>query len=285
MRKELLNELMQKGLILQHYYIDQKGLPGGDWFVYETSPMPPSKEITMVIADIENSNNVYVKYNGPLEHLVDCKAPNHNIEKSLDNVISSIKNQKFRVAVWENTDGILNGQPVVIPLEPEINYKIYPDHPHINACLSVESKHYYLPESICYTNDPQALGDNPCDRIVQAIMQTNVWLFRHQVWLATRNKGKGIWLKPDVKADENLQIFALRNPHGKCRCGSNKEYYQCHLNQDFSNLPELVSNINKFKNNFRDEYGNVNVVKYTEWWFLNVKNPNDSMVKLKKIFH
>lgn len=282
MRKELINELMHKGPILQHYYIEERGLPGGDWFVYETSPMPSSEELKMVIADIENGNDVYVKYNGPLKHLADCRESKHEIEKSLGTALSGIKNEKFRVAIWENTDGVLHGQPIIIPLNPEINYNIYPDHPHINT--GIKALNYYLPESICYTNNPQTLGDNSCERIFNAILQTDIWLFRHEVWLATRNNRKGIWLKPDVKSDENLQFFFHRNPHGKCRCGSNKEYSQCHLNQDFKSVPELIPNMYLLKNNFRDEYGNINLKKYDTWWLLNVGTwQANSMAKLKKI--
>lgn len=287
MDNRLINELKANVPGIQHYNINENGLPRGDWFVFETSPVPspiPSfKQLKMIIADIDRNSIISLLNNGTLEHSANCKEQDHKINIRLKTAAKTIINQKFRVAVWENTDGVLGGQPVVIPLDPEINYNIYPDHPHLNAGGKVGN--YYLPESICYTDDPPALGNDPYTRTEESIEQTYMWLFKHQVWLATRNTGKkGEWIGPQVERVEKEQFIFYRNPYGKCWCGSNKEYYQCHLNQDFKYMCEsMPSVLNKHSIEFMDEYGNLNLEQYNILWEHKVKMPqNIAMARLKR---
>lgn len=285
MRKDVINELLNKVPGLQYYTISEEGLPNGNWFVFETSPLPPFDQIEKVIADINNDNEIYLQDNGTLKHLENCLAKEHNVNSKLKAAVKNISNQRFKIAVRESFDGIQNNQPVVISLEPEINLYMHPDHLHINAGDPCDN--YYLPQSLCYTNNPAALGNDAYSRTLEAIQQTSIWLFRHQVWLATRNSGKGIWIGLEVKTEEKYQFEFLRDPYRKCRCGNNKNYHQCHLNEDFRKACELESpllNKESSFNKFKDESGNVNLKEYTQWWIQNVKNPQyNIMARLKRL--
>lgn len=271
---------------LRYYRIDEDGMPSGVWFVFETSPLPPTSQIEMVIADLVRDGSVYLHDNGVVEHSRECKSQDHNIEdKRLKAAVSSITAQSFKIAVWENTNNILGGQPVILPLEPEITYSMFPDHPHINA--GGPGFGYYMPESICYTDNPKGLGNNPYDRVLEAIEQCYIWLFKHQVWLATRNTGKGIWIGSDVAAKEKEQFFYRRDPHGKCWCGSNKEYCHCHLEQDFryacESEPTVITEGYSLIS-FRNGSDKLNLELYNQWWANNVKTPQSRILaQLKRI--
>lgn len=288
MDKVLIEKLVQKvpGMI-QHYYLDEKGLPKGDWFVFQTSPipspLPPLKQLEMLTADVDKDRNFYLYDDGTLEHSDKCEEKNHSISKDLKTALKNISSQKFQMAVWENTEGVARNQPIVIALEPEINLGVYPDHPHINAG-GVLSKSY-LPESICYTDNPDLLGADTYTRVWEAIQQSSIWLFKQQLWIETRAKGKGKWIGLSVPTEEEVQFTFLRNPYGECWCGSNKIYHKCHLNQDFTYWVKTIPPfINKSKYSFIMENGNINPMKYFDWWVQNRKNPQTIvMSRLKEI--
>ena len=200
-----------------------------------------------------------------MEHLENCDVEYHHLKKEISVAIKDITSQQFKFAVWTNPDGILNNQPVVIILEPEINKIIYPDHPHINSSFTYIN--YFMPNSICYTDDPSLLGNDAYTRIAEAIDQTSIWLFKHQIWLATRSKGNAIWIGPAKENEDNEQFSSLRNLSDKCWCNSNKTYYQCHLQQDFYNWKKLNPLINL---SFINIDGSLNILEYQT--FINRRN-------------
>lgn len=287
MDKILVDKLVNRvpGMI-KHYNLNENDLLKGDWFVFETSPIPSLlpcyEQLEMLTADIDKDKKYFLYNNGTLEHLENCKEKEHYIKKELKTALKNITNQKFRIAVLDNTYGILDGQPLIIPLEPEINLSIYPDHPHINAGGSL-SEYCYLPDTICYTNDPSALGDDAYTRTLAAIEESSVWLFKHQIWLVTRKTGKGIWIGPQVIVDEKKQFNFYRNPYGKCWCGSNKDYSKCHLYQDYRYWYKSLSPSIKDKFVFIDKCGNINLEDYNRWWMDFRHKPRaNALAQLKK---
>lgn len=239
--------------------IKDGNIPNGIWFDLEVKPLPISfEELEMVIFDVNKDNMFHLMENGTLTHYKHCNEENHILNINLKRALKKFKNQTYKIAIWEGNinDNFLDGQPVVISLEPEISFNIYPDHPHLNAAGILNNS--YIPNSICYTDNPKALGNDPYERILEAIQQALIWLFKHQVWLASRKIGKGIWIGPQVSFDEKDQFKILRNPYGKCYCGSNKQYCKCHLNNDFKNECLREPRINFYKN----DDGHINLEKY-----------------------
>lgn len=231
MKRDVVNDLHNRIPMLRVNHIYENRVPNGVWLTFEVSPLPPHNQIQKVIADIENGIDIHIDANGALAHSKHCLNESHELPHDITRAIPSITNQKFRIAIWEGRNGFLNGQPVVVPLEPEISLNKYPDHPHLNA--GVFSKEIILPETVCYTDNPEALGDTIVDRVEESVIQTCIWLFVHQVWLATRKFGEGVWIGDNVNIEDQTQFAFLRNSKNICHCGKGKHYQKCHLNQDF----------------------------------------------------
>lgn len=171
----------------------------------------------------------------------------HDILEKLDNVI---KDDTFRIAVWEGNSGINNGQPIAFSIDPEISYSVYPDHPHISALLLYHegSKDYLLPNSLCYNYQSTVIEDCTYDVMRNSLHYIALWLFCNQVWLITRRKGTPIWIGPQELAEELDQFKYLRHPYKPCRCGNGVLYEKCHLSIDFQNIvassPAFVQYLN-----------------------------------------
>ena len=215
------------------------GMPGQGWFLMEVVPCPPKEELPLIVADIVAGRGIGVDQ-GRLYHDPDCQNTNHKIE---DEVVRSsirhLKREKFRVAVYSNPLGVprkvplLMGRPMAIVVDPVISYTKYPDHPHLNMSNPIFHKgtNDYFPDSLCYMTG--TLPTHPHDRYLKALDTVTIWLFRHQIWLATREvSNKGIWIGPHEGALDD-ECFAYRlNPSDRCRCNSGKKYAQCHQGID-----------------------------------------------------
>lgn len=203
------------------------------WFLLEISPLPPTGEKELVAADICREELVTVN-NGKVYHCSDCSIREHKLSQKLRRAVEQIPDEKFLVAVYGGEPGILNGQPIAIVLEPEISYAVYPDHPHISQGFHKHiDTEFYIPDSVCYTNDPSNLGDDKNSRLLTVFDEMCIWLFRHQLWLATRHlHNKGEWIGP---SEGNLlpQHYASHlNPLGKCHCGKDRVYRDCCMPND-----------------------------------------------------
>jgi hypothetical protein len=267
MRREIIDRLLAEVPMLHACRISEENLPNGVWFTFEVRPLPPTEQLQMVIADIDDDSGMYLLKDGIVTHSRECNKQTHKLNADLLAAAKAIEPQTFRIAVWEGNDLVINGQPVAIALEPEISYEMYPDHPHISVGCLLEK--YCIPDSICYTDNPKELGDEPYTRVLEAVQQVCIWLFKHQVWLASRKLGKGIWIGPDVIAKEEEQFYYLRNPYGKCYCGRNMLYSKCHLDLNFKNACNLETifthpacKFSRFKNND----GSLNLENYSHWW-------------------
>lgn len=243
-----IDSIKSQILGIEHFNVDHKILKG-DWFVLETSPLSLSEDNEKIIFDILMGNGVYVNKNGTLKHNRDCEVDEHIISKQFEATLLSLRSQKFRFAIWPNSQSILStnqrkilsGQPVIVPLDPEINYYIFPDHPHLNNGCMFEGT--LIPQSICYTDSPSTLGSSDLDRVRNAINQAHIWLYRHQIWLASRKNGRGKWIGPELAISDKDQYSIKRNPYGQCRCGSKKQYCLCHLNEDYQTALKTKNNI------------------------------------------
>lgn len=213
-------------------------LPDEGWFLLEITPCPPKNEMEKVISDIYHNRIVRIR-NGKLYHSDKCTAETHKLQRELMKIVGHIKEESFTVAVYPGLDGLLLGQPIAIVLNKPINYSEYPDHPHINLGGFVQfgKKAYptFLPESICYGFNHVNYSSNENEKLYEVFAQITIWLFRHQIWCATRNiLGKGIWIGPHEGFIEDKYYVDILNPLGQCRCGSHKSYADCHMPQDYS---------------------------------------------------
>lgn len=210
------------------------GMRKEGWFVLETIPLPPKEELPHVISDIINGYPVDFA-NGQVRHYGFCGNPDHTIrDQRVSSILGILKEQSFKVAVCTGTEDCLMGQPIVIALEPRINYMVFPDHPHLNTGHKMTKG--YFPDSFCYgyTVEPERFGPTKYDRYINTFDEVTLWLLRHQVWEATGSRyGNGIWIGPKEGALEPANYVRMLNPIGKCRCGKRKKYKDCHLPSDF----------------------------------------------------
>lgn len=209
------------------------GLTGEGWFLLKITPSPPSGEIAQVVADICITRPVRL-CQGRVYHSDNCGSEVHNLPKLLQQALSNIDDEKFLVAVHPGHPAFYSGQPLAVVLEPAINLMVYPDHPHINQGVIKHSPEIIIPDSICYTDSPASLGACQYERLLAAFDEVCIWLFRHQVWLATRKiAGRGKWIGPDAPTSlEPKRLAFYLNPLGVCRCGSSKIYKDCHMPDD-----------------------------------------------------
>lgn len=209
------------------------GLPGRGWFLVNITPTPFVEQRITVTSDIMNNRSINVTQ-GRLYHSTYCTCSSHHLPKKIHNVIHEIPEVTYKVAVFSGDSNVLNGQPVAIVLDPIINRDVFPDHPHLNfssRCL-IDGKVYVLPESLCYIEDPEDLGKDSINKMEEALIQISMWLYRHQVWLATREQ-KLDWIGPGNLSGLNSVSYALTvNPFSPCRCGGKDIYMNCHLLSD-----------------------------------------------------
>lgn len=249
------------------------GLIGEGWFLLEITPSPPSGEIAQVVADICNTKPVRI-YQGKVYHSNKCGSISHSIPKPIQRAISHIEDEKFLVAVHPGHPAFYNGQPLAVTIEPTINLMVYPDHPHINhGIIRYMKPEIIIPDSICYTDNPSSLGTNQYERLLSAFDEICIWLFRHQVWLATRKiAGRGRWIGPQAPSSLEPKQFAFYiNPLGSCRCGNSKLYKDCHMQDDI--VASMGCSVNEARRYMYSQVMN---------WPRLVKNPlNEALTNLK----
>ena len=241
-----------------------------DWCLISINPLPPKNEIEAVLSDLYQDVGCNIK-DGKIRHSDTCEKKEHLIPKRVADCISLLKDDNFKIAISVKEDAPPFNQPLAICLNPFISYFEYPDHMHINA-PTFRNGNLYVPESICYNKDPSVLGTDSKERIQKAIGMIVIWMFRHQVWLATREcygMSKGIWVgKHTPYFDNPSEYFLLLNPLGKCRCGSMKLYKDCCMAKDAS----------EYRKTKPDDFRIYN-------WLSNMKLPRDKAIEqIKDIF-
>lgn len=230
-----------------------KGISTKGWFLAEINPLPPVGEREAIVSDII-SGRMFSTCNGQVRHSRECQDNSHKIPPEFSFIkalLKKIPNTTFQVAVYPGDSIAYGGQPLLIALEPEINYNLYPDHPHINVGgeREFEGKKSFIPDSLCYTDLPETLGTDTFERIYAALEYGTEWLFRHLIWLETRKKGKAIWIGNQL-ITINMGYSNFLNPDGQCRCGKRKLYKDCHFMADEKAIKAETAFLNH--NVFRD---------------------------------
>jgi hypothetical protein len=253
MNQEVIEQL-QEVFPAQWFPNPIKGHNGLGWFLLEINPLPPLAELELVVSDIIRNNTVDVSW-GQVRHSLECKRK-HSIPYLVKRVIGNLKEQKFLVAIYPGAYGVYGGQPIAVAIEPQINYILYPDHPHLNPghyTNRLDGKNLFIPDSFCYTDDPSKLGTDNFDRLLNSFCKISVWLLRHQVWLETRKINERLWIGLEGKPLQPSEYPLFLNPSGLCRCGNKKEYMNCHMMSDLeSNAQDFakrrkISNIDSIK--------------------------------------
>jgi hypothetical protein len=256
MDKNVVDDLKSKFGPVKFFSGPFKTIPG-NWFLLELNPIPLNSEIKDVTSDICRNASVKVS-NGKVKHDYDnCDQENHSFSsksRHVEKIISDLKDKKYYIAVYPGDEKILNGQPIAIPLKPEINYIRFPDHPHLNTMgakdVQIDGFNFHLPDSLCYTSDPNELGTDKSKRLLYAFDLITIWLFRHEIWLKTKESyGKGTWIGPEAARFSPYIYPQILNPLGKCRCGKNKKYVDCHRSYDMKKLRKMKKKNNKISLN------------------------------------
>ncbi|WP_442600455.1 hypothetical protein [Neobacillus sp. D3-1R] len=246
MKREIIEQL-QEVFPAQWFPNPIKGHKELGWFLLEINPLPPLDELELVVADIIKDITVDVSW-GKVYHSNGCNWK-HSIPQLVKKVIGNLEDQKFLVAVYPGKPGILGGQPIAVAIEPQINYVLYPDHPHLNVghyTPHLNGKNFFIPDSFCYTDDPSKLGSDTYERLLTAFCKISVWLFRHQVWLETRKiMTQGLWIGLEGKPLLPNEYPLFLNPSGMCRCGSKKIYMDCHMHSDLDKEAKVLANSSK----------------------------------------
>lgn len=209
------------------------GVPWQGWFLLEISPLPSFKTRQNVVADIINNQFVTVS-EGRVYHSENCSSVYHELPERFKKALETVEDITFKVAVYKGHPELLGGQPVAVALEPAITYSEYSDHPHINTCqiTKIGGRECFMPDSICYIENPADLGDNEYMRLLNAFDEIVIWMLRHQIWLETRKqKIPGLWIGRAAPRDDRFMAVRL-NPDGPCRCGKRVTYRSCHMPAD-----------------------------------------------------
>lgn len=249
-------------------------------FFLNVTPLPSPNELEKVIADICTGGiPVYVK-GGKVYHSEECQARRHDIQNaSVKRSLRRLKEETFNVAIHPNIavgpllkEPLLGGQPIAIAFDPAITFMNFPDHPHLSMGgpeRLLPGTQYFLPDSICYTNNPNGLGNTQTERLLAALDEITIWLLRHQIWMATRElTGHGIWIGPHEGQLDPEWFPSRLNPLGPCRCGSRKTYASCHMTSDLETV--------------KQKYGDTSVTNLKKhidsgWWTKAVYMPQKNL--------
>ena len=216
------------------------------WFLLEITPFSSNQDNIQVVSDIMEGKPVDVK-GGTIGHLNTCGETEHRISSNIvKKALRKVKPATFLVAVYTGQTEVMGKSPVAVVLEPDISYVKFPDHPHLNMGFYDAKRKFYFPDSLCLAGREHDWGQDEKDRLLEVFCQISIWLYRHLVWVATREyKPKGEWIGPGADPLPGYCYPRHLNPHGECHCGSKKRYKDCHRLQD---LQELIKQIAFYEN-------------------------------------
>lgn len=210
---ESVNEVigLLKGVsdLVWHSNDSSNPIPIGNWYTYTISPLPLDDEIEKVYADIyyKDRDEFNIYENGMIAHDSDCMESNHELPCEIITEIKNLERETFEIAIWDNPYGIMDNQPVFIPLTPQINHFIFNKNRHINAGGYRDDKNgkiipFFIPESVCYESDFKSLGNRKAERIANAFDKVSLWLIKFQLWKkleANSNYKSKTWLGNEHK--------------------------------------------------------------------------------------
>ena len=200
----------------------------GQWYILRINPLPSSDDIHNVISDLLIGKDVVITSDCKLEHYNICNNY-HIIPRELEEALKSInlKESKFKVLIREPKIGVLNNQPIVVVLDPVINFEKFPNHPHLNAF----NCNLGIPTSLCYTDKYNVFSRMALDeKIIYAVQQSTFWLFKHMIWEELNKINyNDPWIGPSAAPVNDLARIMLINPNGKCFCNSKKRFRDCCL--------------------------------------------------------
>jgi hypothetical protein len=116
--------------------------------------------------------------------------------------------------------------PRIFALQPRLDHRSYPDHPHLNKgrrhpLWGLERR---LPDSdLCVFATQDGAWNWQQHSVADIVEYTSMWLAGHLFWLAS---GRKTWLIPGASHDP--QWLLLNTPEeADCSCGSGKAFGSC----------------------------------------------------------
>jgi hypothetical protein len=212
-------------------FIKNFGELTGEWYFISATPVRKCNDNEGIVSDIIQGIDI-TTYNGSVIENDDGKGNKNTLSAKIQNVISQLEEKTFIVAIYDNKSLAFKGQPLAICIDPLITFIDFPYHPHLNAAGKIYDT--FIPPTICYTDNPENLGNLFGDRIYDAMHYITIWLYRHQifeVFYSTYGDIKWIGLEVKDRLDNHVFVNQL-NPFGDCHCGSGTKYVSCCLNKD-----------------------------------------------------
>jgi len=232
----------------------------GKWMYLKIKPIPTEEEYIKVVADLIKANPVVIDDEYKVVHYNRCSNFSHHIPKKLlsdvNDAYKLIKDDTFDVVISEpifyypTGEWILGKQPLAVVINPTINFKEYPFHPHINGFMFKT-----IPASICYTDDYDYFTELSLEeKIDYTVRQLTIWLLKHSLWKVLSEKNSSYsWIGPQAPPlDDHIKIDFL-SPMKKCLCGSNKPLKDCCLSK-------------LFKKRFERELTPVDIISRVQNW-------------------
>lgn len=192
-------------------------------------PIPPADELHAVLADLEQGFICDVGLRGRIQHSdADCGSMSPDHEVLLPRV--RVPRRPYIVELIYPLK--LNGgagpiHPQARVVQPEMTFRTYPRHPHMNGDL----RHSWpCPLSPHATTWSWAEGAT-----WSYLAHVALWILKTEAWARTGGGigRQGTWVG-DATPHTPLHVLSTVDPIGPCRCGRGKRYEDCHLALDLN---------------------------------------------------
>lgn len=169
------------------------------------TPVPPTEEIFVILADLDRGRDVSVEPRGRLRHRLACQGP-HQLRGSLEEL--TLEDQTFLV---EATFYTMTEDPRGRILEPEVSRRIFPSHPH-----------FYDIDIICPVFPPDRSWAWSTHLVTDYLNHVALWLIKSMVWRKTK-----VWIGPHICYHSPDHLLRVVHRSAPCPCGRGLTYGQC----------------------------------------------------------
>ncbi len=234
----------------------------GDWYLINVNSIP-AENMEGIITDIYLDKFIKIE-NGTIVRVIDDDILDlDTIKQGLNEVVGQLENKEVTFLLFDNNNiNLFNGQPLAFIVNPLINRSTVSYHRHINngyfsvyGSSIIDSKmtspiffldesnvgfnhvlrYHIIPESICYIHDVEDLDVDGYSKLEVAYATMVAYIFRNEIFMKFYECHNEIfWLGAETPFPEFAKGHLLSvNYYGKCHCGNDLSYKDCHFKIDF----------------------------------------------------